>query len=511
MDLKVTKFGVTVGDIIYDQMSEQSIDTEFTLPDYCPDISRILKCRVKTRVSSKSINGTQIAIDGIVYFNLIFADGENKINSYEYSMPFNKNIDIGDSAEYAVVNVRAKQNYMNCRAVNPRKVDLHGAVGLFVKVTARKTTQIISDVDDREIQQKLGMTNATIPMGTSEKHLIVEDEIELGQGKPSIRSLIRCDARAVINETKIISNKAIIKGELMVSALYCPDTDGRPQLLESTIPFSQIMDVDGITEECECDTSIEVVSLNLKPRTGINGEVRNLMLEAKLCVCVTAYCNNEVPVLFDAFSTKYNSDIVKEDVAFEKIISQINERYSCKKTLEFSENAIGTVMDLWCESQVGNIKKDNKNLIINGTVEICILAYDSDDMPVYYERPVEYEYTFELENLPSIMKCDPQVEAIAASYTLFDSSRLEARIELNISAAVFDVSKITLVTDISVNENSPKKRQNDIALIIYYADSGENIWDIARKYNTSPKHICSINDIKGDNVIQDKMLLIPCV
>ncbi|MDD4699781.1 MAG: DUF3794 domain-containing protein [Oscillospiraceae bacterium] len=511
MDLKVTRFGVTVGDIIYDQMAEQSVDTEFTLPDYCPDISRILKCRVKPRISSKSINGAQIGIDGVIYFTLIFADGENKINSYEYSMPFTKNVDVGDPAEYASVNVKAKQNYMNCRAVNPRKVDLHGAIGLFVKVTSKKTAQIISDIDDIEIQQKLGTANATIPMGASEKHLIVEDEIELGQGKPSIRSLIRCDARAVINDTKIISNKAVIKGELMVSALYCPDPDGRPQLLESTIPFSQIMDVDGITENCECDTSIEVISFDLKPRTGINGEVRNLMLESKLCVCATAFCNNEVPVLFDAFSTKYDADVVTEDVAFEKIISQINERYSCKKTLEFSENAIGTVVDLWCESQVGNVKKDNKNLVINGTVDICILAYDSDDMPVYYERPVEYEYNFELEKSPTIMKCEPQVEAIAASYTLFDSSRLETRIELNISASVFDVGKIPLVTEVTINENSPKKKSNDIALIIYYADSGENVWDIARKYNTSPKHICSINDIKGDNVTQDKMLLIPCV
>ena len=38
-----------------------------------------------------------------------------------------------------------------------------------------------------------------------------------------------------------------------------------------------------------------------------------------------------------------------------------------------------------------------------------------------------------------------------------------------------------------LNENNLKARTNDSALIIYYADAGEELWDIARKYNKITK------------------------
>ena len=64
MDNKALKTGVYYNQNIYSDTCEQPIDVDFTLPDYCRDISKIFKCKATARITSKSINGKNITVDG---------------------------------------------------------------------------------------------------------------------------------------------------------------------------------------------------------------------------------------------------------------------------------------------------------------------------------------------------------------------------------------------------------------------------------------------------------------
>ena len=46
-------------------------------------------------------------------------------------------------------------------------------------------------------------------------------------------------------------------------------------------------------------------------------------------------------------------------------------------------------------------------------------------------------------------------------------------------------------------------------MTVYFADSGEKIWDIARHYYASVDEIKQINQINEDILACDKMILIP--
>ena len=49
---------------IFDGVQECPVDTEYTLPDYCADIQKILKCIVTPEVTSVSAAGDSLTIDG---------------------------------------------------------------------------------------------------------------------------------------------------------------------------------------------------------------------------------------------------------------------------------------------------------------------------------------------------------------------------------------------------------------------------------------------------------------
>ena len=96
MEEKILKTSVYVNDIVFNETAEQPVDVDFSLPDYCPDISKIFKCRAVSRISSKSMNGKNITVDGYVCITVLYCDASEKLCSYEYQYPFSKNIEMSE-------------------------------------------------------------------------------------------------------------------------------------------------------------------------------------------------------------------------------------------------------------------------------------------------------------------------------------------------------------------------------------------------------------------------------
>ena len=154
MEQKCLKTSVYVNDIIFSDSTEQAIDVDFTLPDYCPDISKIFKCQAVPRISSKGINGKTITIDGSVCITLLYADRDGNLCSYEYQYPFSKNLEMNKECAGANLCCKIRNEYINCRAVTGRKVDIHGVISLKVKVVGCRSTDIITDIDARNLRSK---------------------------------------------------------------------------------------------------------------------------------------------------------------------------------------------------------------------------------------------------------------------------------------------------------------------------------------------------------------------
>lgn len=508
MEQKNLKTSVFSLDTVFSESAEQPIDIDFTLPDYYADISKILKCRAVSRISSKSINGNTILVEGCVTVTVIYCGSDNRISSYEYQYPFSKNFDTGFNTDGCTLIVKTKCEYINCRAVTGRKIDIHGAAGIYVTLKKRKITDVISDCDDCNIELLRGSVPATVPMGCADKYLLIEEELELGSGQPDIRCIIRYDAGASITDSKILAGKTVVNGEMIIKLLYAPEGDGAPQTLRYTLPFSQLIEIDGISDGCECESKVSIAHLEIKPRVSATGECRQLILTAKLLITSECCCNNDVAVIVDAYSRKYEADICKNEICFNKIVENINQNFSCKKNIEFSQGALSSVSDMWCEAKTDRVKFSDNKMNVIGTVTAYIIATDSDLIPTFYEKTIDFEYTHQI-NTQGEFKCVPEITVTSANFTITSDCNMDLRIELNICASVYKCSNLPLITDININLEKPIFKEKRGAMTVYFADSGEKIWDIARRYFAAVDEIKQINQINEDILTCDKMILIP--
>lgn len=508
MESKKIKTQVFTNEVLFQESAEQPVDTGFTLPDYCPEISKILKCRAVSRISSKSVNGRNIALEGTVTVTLLYADAEHKLCSFEHPFTFNKNFEMGVDGSRGLLCCKTRCEYLNCRAVTGRKIDLHGAVGITVTLKRRRGCEILSDYDDEGVELLRGAAPATTPMGCGEKYLMIEEEIELGQGQPSVRSLLRYDGAVTVRESKLLNGKAVVKGELFLTALYCPE-EGSAQSVKTAIPFSQILEIEGVDEHCSCDTKAEIVCLELRPRQSVSGEVRSLSLSAKLLVVSEAYCDNDVAVVLDAFSRRCETEIATKQVCLEKLCYNLSERFYCKKNFEFEKGALGGVLDLWCEPQVTFVGMDGNEFVVRGVAQVGLLVGDAEGVPSYYEKSLEYEYRCVLDRAVEGMSCEPDVQVWSVNYTLTGENCMEIRVELGVTAGVYECKEQTLIADLSVDETRPLRRQDQGAMTVYFASAGETLWEIARQYSAGVEEMMQLNRCTEEALTEDRMILIP--
>ena len=505
---KILKSQVHFNDTVFNDSTEQAIDVDFTLPDYCPDISKIFKCNAVPRISSKSINGKTITIDGQISITLLYCDKDGEFCSFDYQYPFSKSLEMKNECVNANLCAKIKTDYINCRAVTGRKVDIHGAASIFVKVFKKMTTEIISDYDDKNVELRRGTAPATIPMGYAEKYLLIEEDIRIGDTKPAIRNILRSDASSSIKETKVINGKAVVKGEMSVSILYCPEKAGGPQCVKTVIPFSQIIDVDGINETCECETKSEIAFCEVKPRMTQTGENRSISFTAKVLLTCEGYCPNDIAVIFDAFSRKFEAEIKSDKICFEKITHNIREPFSCKKNIKLDEN-ISSVIDLSAVMGTVNTKFHKDELIISGSVISGMMICNEEGNTIYCEKPIDFEYKYPLNTTLTLPHCEPQIEIKSCGYTISAADNIEVRIDLLINASVYEKKDISLIREIIVDETKPTQKFRKSAMTIYFPNNKECVWDIARIYNASVDEIMRINELESEELTAGKMILVP--
>lgn len=508
MDYKSVKQSVCVNETVFSKKGEVPFDIDFTMPDYCPDIMKILKCRATPRISSKSINGNNVTIDGNITVNVMYCDTSGCVYNYEQISPFSKTFE----ADCDIVSGFAKANvhneYVNCRAVTERRIDIHGALCLNVSVIVRKTHDVIAEVEPEEIQINRKVVNALNSLGLAEKGLLIEEELELSSGADAIESILQYDAIPLVNEVKVMKNKVAVKGELTLNVMYCSKGHSRYHTYKTTVAYSQFIDLENVNEDCSVEAAAEVSFLEVRTRKG-SEECKEILLNAKLCISVRAFCKTEVPVISDAFSTKHELTLTKNDISLENLVETLNSEYMFKECFDFPENSLCDIVNYWVDTVVNNCKYSNGKITANATLSLCLLVSDENKAVSYFEKNADFviECESNIKELKDIF-CHTQLKAISSSYTILSDSRLEFRCEYKVTVHLKQKCKEPLLVEI-IFEKKEKKKQNDCAVVLYYPNENENLWDIAKRYNSDVSELKRINGIEESTVTSNKVLLIP--
>ena len=155
MDMKTLTTTAPSSSVLFDGFDERPVDMDFVLPDYDPDIAAVLKCQLTPLVQSQQINGDRVLVDGMATMRVMYLDEARRcVRSCEFSQPFSSSFTVANMVPGACVQVTTKTDYVNCRATSSRRLDVHGAFSVKLRVTAAGGQEILQDAQGDGIQKR---------------------------------------------------------------------------------------------------------------------------------------------------------------------------------------------------------------------------------------------------------------------------------------------------------------------------------------------------------------------
>jgi LysM repeat protein len=101
--------------------------------------------------------------------------------------------------------------------------------------------------------------------------------------------------------------------------------------------------------------------------------------------------------------------------------------------------------------------------------------------------------------------CDIELNDFDISHSIINEKSVEVSFNVGIEGVAYDEKIISPVVDISLSDETEKKP----SLTVYFADEGEKLWDIAKKYGSSVETIKAMNKLESDKALKGTRLIIP--
>ena len=502
MELNLQNKDIVLKEKLFEGAQEQSLDAEITLPDYYPEVSKILNCSSQVMIHNKQCVGDTISIGGQVKINILYLDPDGEINCYENTENFSKSIEAKIDIDGCLVEVEPKINYLNHKATAPRKMELHGSINLLCLVFKLCKESIVSDIECDDVYTKKQILTFVEPSESIRKLSYIEDEISVGN-YPPVNKIIRTDCKVEVIECKLLNQKCMVKGDLMIEIVYL-SKDSRCFTLRHTHGFSQIIDCDDVNEDTTCNADAKVISFETRLKTTNEGENCAVGFEAKVEIELSCSNKKELEVVCDAFSSVCSINTAIKNVGLIDSIENFKESFVCKKSYELPICG-NEVIDCSCELDSSFSAVDNEKLVVKGSVNIGTLYKTSDDSISFYNKPIDFEYV--RDDCADSDEYMTRVKIKAVNFTLAGDGIINIEVEIEVSVIKMTVIQFKVLDEVIASEceTTPDEKT---AIRLYFAED-ESVWDIAKKYKTCPSRVCKINCIENIDCMCKGVLLVP--
>ena len=281
---------------------------ESIVPDSCADIARIVDTTALVYLTGRELTGDgRICASGTVDVSVLYipekAEGTAGPRCLRFQLPFQCYGEGPGEGECQALDIQGELTGIDTRILNPRKVLTRANLRLHPALCRRVERSICTGVEEGEGVQLLREARETrVVAAVREKEFPFTEELPLSPGRGGAEEILDLRANIRGTDSKLIGSKLVVKGIAAVSVLY-RESGGRLSLLQQELPFSQIIDGAGLTEDCECECAYALLNAECRPG-GESGEdayalTLNLLLRAR----ATVWRREEIRFIADLYST----------------------------------------------------------------------------------------------------------------------------------------------------------------------------------------------------------------
>lgn len=485
-----------------DVYTETGVD--YSLPDYNGDVRKVLYTEAKVRPSGNFENGENVDFLGIIVYNMVYSDSENKINSISFTSDYDFSVRCNSDncvSSFADTQIAA----YSVRLLGPRKLSAKATLSsriIFENKESYHVSGTAFESGTPEVKSEdVNIAGATVSESLEREY--AEEILRLDGRVADEVEVILTDAECVIESVNAENEGVQIKGSMLVSALV--KCEGEPiQRTEKSLRIDESIPMLNAASAMRILPRVTVSSA----RCSINADESGCSVIANVIadLAVECYGNDCVSLITDAYRCDCDTKNEYGEYKFYELATAMNDKEDISSTVAREESETEGVREIIC---LGSSIKVNETSFeegicnISGEVNYSGIGVGFDEKGNLSYQPFKQTVDF-VKNvnincqIGDKIKLIPSFNCTNASVTL-DEDNIYMGCRAQMKLIVLAQRHIQVLNSSELVADGEYEQTGSV-ITVYYPESGETLFDIAKKFHTTVEKIAGDNSVKCASV-----------
>lgn len=489
---------------------------DFTLPDYQPEIKRLLRIGVNLLPPNRFTGGSGAELEGSLDYYVLYVGQDGGV----YCVPLSSEYRLEAQADGGATGVMATVGEpMTClcdlssevpigRVTAPRRLNIR------CKIKAR-----VSLYGECPLGLGGGGAEASAETLTAEAEvgrlywslgepLPLQDDVILSPSDGEMR-VICAEGQVMMTEATPAMGLINCRGEVLVKLTLCPaeppeassangaEGNEPPMLtvLRRKIPFSQTLEAEGVTPTAAAMAAGYCTGISVQMEEG------HLHVDVQVTAEARAQKNETVPFVKDLYSTRRAGECRYTEYPAETALRALNGNFTLSDSLPLAEVGIdpsARVVDVTATAVPETLTAEpaKGRCVLTGKCRCHLLLlrdgeYTASDM----ELPFRYEFDDQtLVRLPEGIAApafDGCVTAVSCRARM-DGERIGVDAELAVALRTHRPSPFTSLTEFTPGEEVTRRRGE---YVVCFPAPTDSVWSVAKRYHAPMAALTAANNL----------------
>lgn len=516
MSVELIRKPITLDEMTKRESVQTIKERDIIVPDGKPDMQRILQLDGKINIDQLDVSQDRIMYRGKIDILVLYTteNNESVVYTMKGSIPLEDFIILDGVDRDQRVDFEYNIEHMSYNILNERKLNVKAIMQMDASATKSKQTTIISGIETDNLIQTKEEQIEVITLGTEkEDKMIVKEDLTVMQAKPSIGEILKTCVQIQEEQVKRTDTELLYNGILEVCTMYkAAGPEPTVEIITHRVPFEGRVEMPKDAGEVFWDCILGASPSYMQVSPDYDGEDR--VIEAEFIIVAKYYKFNKtvqstiadlhcpgkkvttkdkVLEYMNLFNRAYLSVPKKEAVVIENFIPENNEVFSVamKPTIE--------------EKLISDDKLTIKGVLEMKTVYICKEVGSVIDTSV---NIIPFIQDIEVKGICNKATIVPRV--LVKDIKVYSQAKKEIVIEyvLDTMAEVYTKNNLSVLEEIELEDMTKEELDKYPSMTVYQVKKEDNLWELAKKFNTSVQDIQDINDMGMPDVLHSGQKII---
>ena len=369
--------------------SQVTLDDDYNLPDFKPDLTKVIKERGKIHLDEIHVNNGHVWFKGVLEFDILYRtdlDGK-KINSLNGEITFQESLSIDGIEELDPVKVEGKIEDISVSVINSRKLSIRSLAEFTAVAKKPEETAVLTGIPDKTGCEIETEQMEILELMTDKKDTLrIRKEISLSSNKPNMDEILWSSVELRGVNSRLKNGEIEVAGEALIYVLYSgAEEEERLQWFETTVPIQGSVECNTCEESLVCRIEAALAQVNMEALPDEDGEERNILLEMVVNLSICLWKEEQLEIISDIYALDRQVNPGFQTACFEKLLvkNEAKCRMADKIEMDSEQEDILQICVNEEKLAIEQTAITDEGVLAEGTLTVEVLYMTPDDaMPI---------------------------------------------------------------------------------------------------------------------------------